>query len=424
MFTPKKLAVLAIVALCLLTCTSPALSHVEADAPYQALYRPHDVDRLPNGHTLITDGGQRPGQGEGVRGRQGDGSQILEVDSAGNVVWSFNQGLNWAHNADRLPNGNTLISDTGHDRVIEIDAAGVIVWNSDDVTLSDGSVLNYPNDANWLPDDHLLITDRDNHRVIEIARDGTIVWQFGETGAPGNDAAHLSGPHNADCLPEGNTIVADLAAQGHEIALHFHEDAHIPDADNRPVEEWVTALEEEIDLIEELSGAEVRTWSGGNVYPHVFQAAEQVGLEVNINYKNPQTQQSDERFTILAPWRPAGAASVEERTTHDPGGAVIYIPSGVFPAHCDKLEAFPRPYCHEAFDYVTVALRNSLDAVTEGKVNAFYGTLHPSDFFGPGSDEDKLQVWDQWLTAVVDPLVADWRIQWATMSDIADAFMA
>lgn len=35
--------------------------------------------------------------------------------------------------------------------------------------------------------------------------------------------------------------------------------------------------------------------------PHVFGAAEQVGLEVNINYKNPQTQQSDERYTILTP---------------------------------------------------------------------------------------------------------------------------
>jgi hypothetical protein len=90
--------------------------------------------------------------------------------------------------------------------------------------------------------------------------------------------------------------------------------------------------------------------------------------------------------------------------------------------------AFPRPYCYEAFDYVTVALGNSLDAVTEGKgggghLHAFYGTLHPSDFFGPGSDEEKLQVWDEWLTTVVDPLVADGRIQWATMSDIADAFI-
>jgi hypothetical protein len=227
----------------------------------------------------------------------------------------------------------------------------------------------------------------------------------------------------------GDTIFADLAAQGHEIALHFHEDAHIPDADDQPMEEWVTTLEEEIDLIGELSGVEVRTWSGGNVYDHLYEAAEEVGLEVNINYKNPETQQSDERYTILTPWRPAGATSVEEHTTHDPDGAVIYIPSGVFPAHCDKLEAFPRPYCYEAFDYVTVALRNSLDAVTEGKgggghLHAFYGTLHPSDFFGPGSDGEKLQVWDEWLTTVVDPLVADGRIQWATMSDIADAFIA
>ena len=149
-----------------------------------------------------------------------------------------------------------------------------------------------------------------------------------------------------------------------------------------------------------------------------------MGLEVNMNYKNPETQQSDERYTILTPWRPAGGASVEERPPHDPDGAIIYLPSGVFPAHCDKLEAFPRPYCHEAFDYVTVALGNSLDAVTEGKVNAFYGTMHPSDFFGPGTDEEKLQVWDEWLTTVVDPLVVDGRIQWATMSDIAGAFIA
>ncbi|HIC92654.1 MAG TPA: hypothetical protein EYP09_00175, partial [Anaerolineae bacterium] len=175
--------------------------------PTLTLLLPHDVDRLPNGHTLITDGGQRPGGATSAQ--PGSGSKIIEVDTDGNVVWAFDQGLNWAHNADRLPNGNTIISDTGHDRVIEIDSVGTIIWNSDDVTLSDGSALNYPNDANWLPDDHLLITDRDNHRVIEIARDGTIVWQFGETGVPGSDDSHLNSPHNADRLPNGNTIIAD-----------------------------------------------------------------------------------------------------------------------------------------------------------------------------------------------------------------------
>jgi len=220
MFAWKKSTLWAVIVFCLLiplsAWASPALGRSEADIPPSALRLPHDVDRLPDGHTLITDGGFRLRQGEGVTGRRGDeetrgqgDSQIIEVDADGNIVWSFGQGLDFAHNADRLSNGHTLISDTGHDRVIEIDAAGNVVWNSDDITLSDGTVLRYPNDANWLSSDHLLITDRDNHRVIEIDRDGTIVWQFGETGVPGDDASHLNGPHNADRLSNGNTIIAD-----------------------------------------------------------------------------------------------------------------------------------------------------------------------------------------------------------------------
>ena len=231
-------------------------------------------------------------------------------------------------------------------------------------------------------------------------------------------------PFNTKAQEIGDTIFADLASQGHEIALHFHEDWHIPDADNQDVQVWVEVLQEQIDRIETLSGTQVCTWSGGNTHGHLFEAAEIVGLRVSMNYKNRYSQQSDERFTILTPWRPTGAATIEERTSHDPDGAVVYVPSGVFPAHCEKLEAFPRPYCHEAFDYVTVALRNSLRVVTDGKVNAFYATLHPGDFFGPGSDEEKLRIWDEWLTEIVDPLVSDGRVQWATMSEIAEAFVA
>ncbi len=104
MFTPKKLAVLAIVALCLLTWTSPALGQAGADVPPPAtLHLPHDVDRLPDGHTLITDGGQAGGLAARGGAQPGSGSKIIEVDEAGNVVWLFDQGLSWAHNADRLP---------------------------------------------------------------------------------------------------------------------------------------------------------------------------------------------------------------------------------------------------------------------------------------------------------------------------------
>ncbi len=168
--------------------------------PSEALRTPHDVDRMPDGTTVITDGGNWEGC---------QYSKILAVDPDGNTLWVYDQDLCWAHNADLQLNGNLIISDTGNDRVIEVDADHNIVWNSDDVTFSDGALLNYPNDANILEGDTVLITDRDNHRAFETDRAGNILWQFGETGIAGGDTSHLNGPHNADRLPNGNTIIAD-----------------------------------------------------------------------------------------------------------------------------------------------------------------------------------------------------------------------
>ncbi|MFQ5595504.1 MAG: PQQ-binding-like beta-propeller repeat protein, partial [Anaerolineae bacterium] len=83
----------------------------------------------------------------------------------------------------------------------------------------------YPNDVDPLPSgrpstsrrgelvepsgQRLLITDRDNQRIVEIDHDGNIVWQLGVTGEAGDDATHLNLPHNADRLPNGDTILAD-----------------------------------------------------------------------------------------------------------------------------------------------------------------------------------------------------------------------
>ncbi len=167
------------------------------------VYRPgtiHDVDLLEGGTFLITDGGN-------LDTHQGSG--IFEIDRNGRVLWSYALGLVWAHNADRVPGGNVIISDTGNDRVIVINRNGAVIWNSDNVSLSDGSSFDYPNDANLLENGNRLITDRNNHRVVEIDEEGTVVWQFGETGVPGNDSRHLDGPHNADRLSGGNTIIAD-----------------------------------------------------------------------------------------------------------------------------------------------------------------------------------------------------------------------
>ena len=158
---------------------------------------PSDVDRLPDGSTLVTDSAMF------------GPSQIVLLGPDREVLWAIGEGLDFPHNADLQDNGNLIISDTGNDRVIELDPNFDVVWNSDFIAFSDSWHLDYPNDVNILEGDTILITDRDNHRVIETDRQGNILWQFGVTRQRGSDDTHLNGPHNADRLDNGNTIIAD-----------------------------------------------------------------------------------------------------------------------------------------------------------------------------------------------------------------------
>jgi len=173
----------------------------------------YEEDDLLSPFTLFVNGYQ-----EGLFGDKASQIVLLHNDT-GLALWTYEGedlgGLNFAHSV-ALDGDEMLISDTENDRVLIVRAAnGVysaspgfeLVWSSAQDTAID---LNYPNDADFLADGNLLITDRDRHRVIEVDRDtGSIVWQFGVTGQSGSDDAHLNGPHNADRLPNGNTIVAD-----------------------------------------------------------------------------------------------------------------------------------------------------------------------------------------------------------------------
>jgi len=42
--------------------------------------------------------------------------------------WTYAAGLSWPRDADRLPNGNTLVVDSNNDRVIEVTPDGEVVW--------------------------------------------------------------------------------------------------------------------------------------------------------------------------------------------------------------------------------------------------------------------------------------------------------
>ena len=156
---------------------------------------PCTVVRLPNGNTLIVDAGDEIGAG----------SEVIEIDPRGQIVWNYAEGLRFAHSAVRMQNGNTLIADTTNDRVIEISPDGQIAFSTDNLgdgsgRLSDGSRLCYPNNALELPDGTLLITDRNNDRCLILDHTGQVLWQY---------AGGIQHPHNAEKLENENVLIAD-----------------------------------------------------------------------------------------------------------------------------------------------------------------------------------------------------------------------
>jgi outer membrane protein assembly factor BamB len=173
------------------------LRNTQAYSPPGRLDWPTDVERLPNGNTLITDAGYWSGQG----------SEIIEVDHLGNIVWRYDTGLRFAHSAKLMPNGNILITDTSNNRIIEINRYGQLIFSSDEWSggsgnLSDGSRLSYPNDAHFMSSGNFVITDRNNNRVVEADRKGKIIKQF----------KNLKHPHNGEFLSNGNLLFANSDA--------------------------------------------------------------------------------------------------------------------------------------------------------------------------------------------------------------------
>lgn len=100
--------------------------------------RQHDPDLLANGNILLFDN-----RGDDIAGR---GSRILEFDpSSGRVLWSYMGTKTQPFRSDkaggqeRLPNGNTLISEDDRGRIFEVTRDGKIVWEYRDVRVHHAS---------------------------------------------------------------------------------------------------------------------------------------------------------------------------------------------------------------------------------------------------------------------------------------------
>lgn len=224
-----------------------------------------------------------------------------------------------------------------------------------------------------------------------------------------------------------NSILSDFEDSGHEIGLHFHENVHLGDGDeNLPPDVWTAVMQEEIDFIHR-AGVEglTRYWSGGNLYPQVLQAADGAGLSINSDWKNPNSQSTPQLLMGIHPWRPAGGTDGEDVgafATHDPDGSIIFLPGGIVDpvAFANKNLIKEREGLEGWLDVLEDALMTSLAAAQSDRVNVFHFTVHPAEFVD--DPQAPYELLADFLDDVVDPLVAAGRLQWATFSQMADAF--
>lgn len=135
-----------------------------------------DVHRLPNGNTLTAQSGHG-----------GENAHVTEISRDGKTVWQLK--LDQPCGAQRLPNGNTLISEYRKGKVIEVDYNGKVVWEK--------AGLNRPNDVTRLTNGNTLISEYGGRRVIEVNHGGKIVWQR---------VCPVS-PSSARRLPDGTTVI-------------------------------------------------------------------------------------------------------------------------------------------------------------------------------------------------------------------------
>lgn len=162
----------------------------------------HDADRLPNGNTIFV---------FGFADQKSD-AQVTEVDSKGQIVWAwyakdhfdrppydsiYDDGWTHINAVSRLPNGNTLISPRNFNLLVEVDPKGTVVR-----TYGEG-VFERMHDPEVLPNGNILMANHGKpHRAIEFdPKTDKISWQsagFEPEARPVRDANRL---------PNGNTLI-------------------------------------------------------------------------------------------------------------------------------------------------------------------------------------------------------------------------
>jgi len=109
------------------------------DGDHDTLYEQHNPDYIPperGGPALLVADSENGRVVEYQRegGSEASNASGASAESSGGTwtrswIWS-DARLGWPRDADRLPNGHTLVTDSNGDRVFEVDRSGEVVWTA------------------------------------------------------------------------------------------------------------------------------------------------------------------------------------------------------------------------------------------------------------------------------------------------------
>ena len=151
----------------------------------------NDVEHLPDGRYMVSL-------------RNQDSVAFIEPGSGVDPGWTLGgddeyEILNEQHNPDYIPAEGrpaVLVADSQNDRIVEyrrIEGSWTRTW-----TWTDGAMA-WPRDADRLPNGHTLVSDTNSGRVVEVDTNGDIIWAVDGLGV--YDAERLGTNESGDPAP-------------------------------------------------------------------------------------------------------------------------------------------------------------------------------------------------------------------------------
>ncbi|MFC6989542.1 hypothetical protein ACFQJD_14030 [Haloplanus sp. GCM10025708] len=155
----------------------------------------NDVDRIGDGRYLVSVRNANQilllERGEGV-------VEVINEDRDGDGVGDTDV-LNHQHNPQWLGDGAVLVADSENHRVVELHRGDDGRWRPAwTLTGAGGEAFDWPRDADRLPNGHTLVTDTRNSRVLEVNETGHVFREYSM------NYRHL--PYEADSLPHGEPV--------------------------------------------------------------------------------------------------------------------------------------------------------------------------------------------------------------------------